>query len=342
MRAGKIQMTHKGDAVDLVTSVAAKDGLGNNNHFKAASFQPKKGVDFADLVTANTNFKATFGSELRELTLSSAVASIREAITKCQDDVETARNTLTANRLPGVDLLDDALAEMKAIIRGTEEDALTAFNSSHEKLKDGIKRAAEIKSALSHDAVNNIERARRVLLTQWPFLDTEPDLDPAIREAAENLADYLQQEMFFRELSGIDTARKVIEAEHERRFGEALQAKVDAYVEALSKLTDVPEWTSVNDDAKEQVAAPLQAHAQDDGGHPPINQLRADRDACTGRLQEAIQKVHQIVEGDRMIVIEIEPFFRGGVSDIEQLDAALQGLREECERHIADKKIFIR
>ena len=83
IRAGKIQMTHKGEAVDVVTSVAAKDGLGNNNHFKAASFQPKKGVDFADLVTANANFKSTFGSEFKELSLASAVAAIRTEVTQC-------------------------------------------------------------------------------------------------------------------------------------------------------------------------------------------------------------------------------------------------------------------
>jgi hypothetical protein len=61
------------------------------------------------------------------------------------------------------------------------------------------------------------------------------------------------------------------------------------------------------------------------------------------RLQEAVHKVQQIVEGERMVEVSIEPFFRGGVGDVEQLDAALQGLREECERHIAaDKKIFVR
>jgi hypothetical protein len=39
-------------------------------------------------------------------------------------------------------VLDDCLAEAKAIMRGTEADAILTFNSSHEKLKDGIKRAA--------------------------------------------------------------------------------------------------------------------------------------------------------------------------------------------------------
>lgn len=346
IRAGKIQMTHKGEAVDIVTSVAAKDGLGNNNHFKAASFQPKKGVDFADLVAANANFKATFGSEFKELSLASAVAAIRSEVIQRQDDVEAIRNLLTANRLPGAELLENALAEMKAITRGTEEDALIAFSSSHEKLKDGVKRAAELKAALSADAIASIEQGRQALMIKWPFLDSEPDLDPAVREAVKQLADYLEQETFFRQLQDIHGARLILEAEHARRFGEALRAKVEAYRAALTNLTDMPQFASLAEDVKEEVAAPLQIHAQDDGsGQPPISQVRADTDACTGRLDAATDKIHQIIEGDRMVNVSIEPYFRGGVSDLEQLDAALKGLRDECERLIAppaNKKIFIR
>ena len=122
--AGKIQMTHKGDAVDDPKSVAGKDGLGNNNHFKAASFQPKKGVDFEEFIKANQHFKATFGSEIRELSESAVANAIRAAVDGCRDDVQAARDLLAANRLPGIDVLDDAVAEAKAIARGTEGDAI--------------------------------------------------------------------------------------------------------------------------------------------------------------------------------------------------------------------------
>ncbi len=344
MRAGRIQMTHKGDAIDLVTSVAAKDAFGNNNHFKAASFQPKRGVDFSHIAAAGEHYQSTFGSAVKELALAPIVAEIRQAVSKKQDDIDAARSILTINRLPGGGLLDDALADMKAILRGTEEDALTAFNSSHERLKDGTRRSAEVLTALTDGAVADVEKAKRALLTQWPFLAQEQDLEPSVREAAEQLDDLLQQEMFFRELAAIDAARRVIEAEHERRFGEALTAKVTAYTEALAELIEISEWATVSDDVKQQVAAPLRTHAEDDGAsHPPISQLRADRDACQGRLSAAVQQVHRIVEGDRLATVSIEPYFRGGVNDLEQLDAALHGLREECERLLAaDKKIFIR
>ena len=71
-----------------------------------------------------------------------------------------------------------------------------------------------------------------------------------MRDAAEQLRDLLDRETFFRELADIDAARDVIEAEHERRFGDALDAKVAAYGEALDKLTGRPDGPSLADDVK--------------------------------------------------------------------------------------------
>ena len=82
----------------------------------------------------------------------------------------------------------------------------------------------------------DVESARRVLMTQWPFLDGEPDLDQSVRDAADNLKDLLERETFFRELADIDGCRSVIEKEHDRRYGDELEAKLAAYVEAIEQL----------------------------------------------------------------------------------------------------------
>lgn len=110
-------------------------------------------------------------------------------------------------------------------------------------------------------------------------------------------------------------------------------------------MIEISEWATVSGDVKRQAGSTSSEHTprMTAPTHPPISQLRADRDACQGRLSAAIQQVHRIVEGDRLATVSIEPYFRGGVNDLEQLDAALHGLREECERLLAaDKKIFIR
>jgi hypothetical protein len=235
------------------------------------------------------------------------------------------------------------IAQVRAIQRGTEEAAIAEFNASHQTLKDGIRRAAEIENELTPGAIADIEEARGVLLTQWRTLDVEPDLDQSVRDDAEQLGDLLERETFFRDLVEIERCTASIRTAYEGRFSVALAEKVAAYQAALAHLFDMPGWPDLSADAKDDIASSLRSHANDDGaGAPSVVQLRADRDACVARLRSAIQKAHQIAEGDRIVTLDVQPYFRGGVEDPEQLDAALTGLREECERLIGDgKKIVV-
>lgn len=67
LRAGKIQATSKGQTIDSATGIEARDTFSNNNFFRQASFRPKKGIEFEELVKASEAFRDTFGSEVREL-----------------------------------------------------------------------------------------------------------------------------------------------------------------------------------------------------------------------------------------------------------------------------------
>jgi hypothetical protein len=344
LRAGTIQMTHKAQTIESTTSIAARDALTNNNHFRAASFQPKEGVGFAAIAKAAEHFKSTFGAAAKELALAPIVAEIRAALAESQDDLQTARDELVLHGLPGTAVLNDALAQARTIQRGTDNTAIAEFNASHQTIKDGIRRAAEIDRALTPTALAAMEVARGTLLTRWRILDTEPDIDLTIRDAAEHLTDAVQRETFFRDLADIERWSSLISAEYDRRFDEALAEKVIVYHNALTELFDEPGWSDLAESARNEIAAPLRNHAKDEGASAPqISQLRSDRDACDPRLQAAIKKVHDLVDGDRIVTIEVQPFFRGGVEEIAQLDAALAGLRDACERLIADgKKIVVR
>ena len=343
LRAGAIQMTHKAETIESTTSVTAKDALTNNNYFRAASFQPKKGVDFAEIVKAAEHFRSTFGIAVKELALPPVVAEIRAALRASQEDLQRARDQLVLHRLPGPVVLDDALAQARAIDRGTEDGAIAGFNASYQTIKDGIRRAAEIEKELTPAALTIIESARQALV-QGRALDAEPSLEPAVQEAVDNLKDALERETFFRDLHNVDQWASAVGAEYERRFREALAEKVSAYQNALVQLFDEPGWADLDTTTRAEIAHELRCHADDDGSDAPaLTQLRSDRDACLTRLQAAIRKVHDVVEGDRIVTVDIAPFFRGGVDNTDQLDAALAGVREECERVIADgKKIVIR
>lgn len=342
LRAGKIEATTKGQTIDTVTGVEARETFSNNNLFRQASFRPKKGIEFEELIKASEAFRDTFGTEVRELNAAAIVAELRKAVARQEDAVAAALSTLTAHRLPGGTALDAALGQMKAILRGSDDNAIATFNASHRAIKDAIKRAGELDQSLSEARLRDLDHARQAMAELWAFLRTEPDVADELRTKAAELEDLLARETFFKELPAIERHTKALEAEYRRRFDAALAARIAAYTDAAAQLVTVPGWQDLDPIEQRRLAAPFERGRQPEATAMPIPQLRADRDACEGRLRAAIAEISRIIDGERMVTLSVASYFAGGIETEEQLDAALEGVREECARLIgAGKKILI-
>lgn len=342
LRAGKLEATSGGRTFDSTTGVEARNTFGNNNLFKQAAFRPKKGPEFEDIVKAAEAFRDTFGDEVRELTASSIVGELRAALGQREDTMMGVAGVLAAQRLPGGAFLQAAIDQARVIARGSESAALTAFNASHRTIKDAIKRATELSDALTEPRLLDLERARRLLTTQWPFLDGEADVQDTLRQAAAELEDRLARETFYRELPAIDQQAAAIAAEYDRRYQQALRERIDAYTSALEQLERTPGWESLDADQRERVGAPLRRGTAAEAG-VPIPQLRADRELCGTRLRAAIDEVRRIIDGERLASISVASYFEPGIETEEQLEAALEGIREACARLIgAGKKVVVR
>jgi hypothetical protein len=231
---------------------------------------------------------------------------------------------------------------MKAILRGSEDNAVATFNASHRGIKDAIKRGVELEQALNEPRLDDLERARRALGSLWPVLRQEADIPEELSQRAATLKDLLARETFFKELSSIEQHAKAIEVEYQRRFDQATTARAAAYDAALVTLASTPGWSDLDDQERKRIASPLEAGRRHDP-EASIAQLRADLDACEGRLTSAVADLFCTLDGERLVTVSLGSYFTGGVETVEQLDAALQGIREECSRLIgAGKKVFVR
>jgi hypothetical protein len=341
LRSGKIEATSKGQTIESVTGVEARDTFSNNNLFRQAAFRPKKGIEFEELVKASEAFRDTFGSEVKELNAGAIVAELRKEVARNEDTVASALATLTAHRLPGGTVLDSAIGQMKAILRGSEDNAIATFNTSHRGIKDAIKRAVELEQVLSEPRLYDLERARQAQGVLWSFLSQESDVTDELRTRASSLEDLLARETFFKELPSIEQHTKAIETEYARREDEALDARVAACTKAFDKLIKTPGWSEIDEDQQRRLAEPFERGKKRGAEHVPIPQLRADRDACDGRLRAAIAELRRIIDGERIVTVSVGSYFAGGIETEEQLEAALDGVREECARLIgAGKKII--
>jgi len=342
LRAGKIEATSKGQTLDNVTGVDGRETFSNNNLFRQASFRPKKGIEFEELVKSSEAFRDTFGSEVKELNAGAIVAELRREVTRHEDCVTSTLATLTTHRLPGGAVLEGAIGQMKAILRGSEDNAIATFNTSHRAIKDAIKRALELEQVLNEPRLHDLERARTAQGGIWGVLSQESDIADDLRMRASSLEDLLARETFFKELPAIEQHTKALETEHGRRFDEALDARVSAYAGAFDKLIKSPGWQEIDEDQQRRLAEPFERGQKRGAAPVPIPQLRADRDACGGRLSAAITELRRIIDGERVVTVSVGSYFAGGVETEEQLEAALDGVREECARLIgAGKKVII-
>ena len=292
-------------------------------------------------VEAADNFKETFGDEVKELTTGAIATAIREAVERHEDDLQKSLGLLRTGRLPGGEVLENASDQIRAIRRGSEENAITTFNASHRSIRDAIKRATDLSSVLTETALLDLERAKSTLAKEAPLLLEEADLDPAVKAKIDVLKDRLAKETFFRDVAEIEQAATAVGSEYKRRYDLALDARVAAYADAVAKLEQTPGWERLDDEQKDEVARPLRQCADRAWNNQTISHLRSVTDACDGRLATAVEKVHKILDGERVATVSIGKFFSGGIENDEQLEQALSGIRDEFSRLLGAGKIVI-
>jgi hypothetical protein len=343
LRAGKIQMTSGGQPIESAVSIEARNVFGNNNLFRQATFQPKKGLDFQQVVEASESFKDTFGQSVAELEQGAVAREIREQVERCEDAVRQAHSLLASNALPGADVLGEALSQMTAIRKSAESQIILTFNASHKNLKEAIKRAAELNQTVSAAQLEDIKRARRVLVDRWPFLESEPGIGETERQHADQLDDILGRETFFRDLPELDQHTRAIEEAFESRRVAATESRSKAYEEALASLKGTPGWGQLDEEQQTQVASVLRARSHLDGADAlAIPLLREQIEACPQLLAKAREEMLRILDGNRVEPLDAASYFAGGIETEEQLEKALDGLRERVRELIAaGKKVLI-
>lgn len=343
LRAGQIVATSQGQAIATVTDFAAKEVFVNNNLFRAATFRPKKSIDFAEILKAAEAYKKAFGEQIKEVEQTVVAAAIRTKVQERQKDLRTVHALLDKHSLPGADALSAAVSQMEQLAAAGEEETILGFSGCHADLKESLTRAADIQKALTEPQLIMLGRARQALSSKWAFLDGEADLTEDDRKVAADLGDLLQRETFYRELPRIDQAASRLEKLYSARFMKAVQDRAACYTQALEVLRATPGWEQLDESQQTRIAQPLTQRAKAEVPETtPIPQLRSDIDACSKKLSDAVAEVHRLVEGDRVVVVKVAGHFNAGIDTTEQLDAALGGLRDECLHHIGkNKRIFI-
>ena len=341
LRAGAVEAVSKGVTIDSATSTQAKDAFSNNNLFRSTSFRPKKGVDMPVRVEASDNFKETFGDEVKELTTGAIATAIREAVERHEDDLQKSIGSFEPDAFRAAKFWKTPAIRSRP--SGAGRKRTRSPPSTHRTGRSGTRssRATDLSSVLTETALLDLERAKSTLAKEAPVLLESLDLDPALKAKIDVLTDRLAKETFFRDVAEIEQSATAVGSEYRRRYNLALDARVAAYAAAVAKLELTPGWERLDDEQKAEVARPLRQCADRAWNNQTISHLRSVTDACEGRLATAVERVHKILDGERVATVSIGKFFSGGIENDEQLEQALSGIRDEFSRLLGAGKIVI-
>jgi hypothetical protein len=343
LRAGLIEATSHGQAIESALSLEARNTFSNNNHFRAASFRPKRsGLTFADWAQAAEDYKAIFGKEISEIEQSVVASAIRESVSEVEGELQNLHTTMVEHQFPGASILKECLDQILAIRRGNDEQTITGFHATHNQIKEGIQRGHDLREALTETHILDWERGQKAIRSDWPFLKTELDLDDAIRGAFTVLEDVMKKETFFHSFPAIDQSARKIEEAYQHRHGKAADQRLAAYAKAVEDVKAHPSWPQLTREQQQEVIAPLELFAKLGTANDPIPQLRSETEACDARLKKAVEAMMRIVDGNRLVRIPVSEFFQMGIENEEQLDSVLGALRERILHEIGEgKKVLV-
>jgi hypothetical protein len=344
LRAGTIKATSKGTVIESALSVEAKNTFTSNNLFRAASLQKKQsGTTINDWLESEEAFCKVFGKNLPELQAAVVAAAIRKEVGAAEEVTQEALGTLLSAGLPGADVLQQAIDQMRAIRKAGEDDVITGFNGAHKELKEANRRAVELEKALTAPVLHDLARAKAVLEKTWPFLAQEAHVPDELCQKASELEDLMQRETFYRELATIEQHTTALEKEYRARFDKAVESRAEAYDKALEILHASDGWEELNEEQQSRVSEPLASRASAEvDADTSIPFLRSELSACPQHLKAAIQEMMELLDGKRLVTIAITDFFANRVETPEQLQAALKALKERCEKLIGEgKKVLV-
>jgi hypothetical protein len=119
-------------------------------------------------------------------------------------------------------------------------------------------------------------------------------------------------------------------------LAEAAAERATVYSAALEELQTTEGWAELGESVQREIAAPLHDRAGEAPEGSSLAMLRENTLACSGILKSAIERVLRSIPGTEPDFVIVSEMIRGPITSEEQLDAALEQIRDRCLKSIAD------
>jgi hypothetical protein len=219
-------------------------------------------------------------------------------------------------------------------------------------------RVRYLQEALNEKAIGRLKQARQACQQVWQRLaPRNPAADVA--QSIEELKSLLTSEQFIDSLNTIAKHTTTVFDAYKAAYLDLFDRRAEAYQKAIEEIKNRPEWEPLSQTNKE-VAETLLAPLHDRIGSPEdrdevkagtalgncsLTEMESDLAAVEALKSSALVKLQELAYGSKGNVlvrrVRVSNLFNRPIQNMEDLDAALEQLRNELQKFIDEGAAII-
>jgi len=346
-RAGEIEVLHEGKRYRNYADSRAWVPFSNNVKFRSAAFIERVGKPtLAALVRASDLYREIEGVEV-DIDEARIASAFKAFATKYYDDVLELRVRSQSLNLPVKDIVDDYFDQLSSLKSSDANDTFTLVESYGTDLLDAHRAYLALKRSLTPACIEAVKRARTILH------DVAPQVDAP--EAIDALSSILASPTFYEEVDEIVALSDQLVALFQKEYEAVHQERRGLYQKAIDEVKGEPEFAEIGEEKQRAVLSGLwsvecgECRFSEDfwrcaACRANLGQMHADIAAVTGRTQEALARLQEMVVKDpevRLQRVRLSESFPSRLDSTEAVERAVEALKEELLKLIDEGVIVI-
>ncbi|MCI0516021.1 BREX system P-loop protein BrxC [candidate division KSB1 bacterium] len=347
-RAGLVEVSYQGKKYKSYTEPASWNAFINHNIFRSATFAPRKTIDIPVLIEAARYYENITGHEVDvdEMTIATEFKKI------AQSDLDLLRQVmleLRMNNLPELELVREFKDELETILNSSSDDCVNTLAGQGATYKVRRDQMAQLKSNLTKTNIDILLHGKLIIQHIWPVLkhytlngELENKLN-ALEQLFANGALYQNVEEIRLHAEAVFNAyHDLYQKSHVQRY-EKIEVTID-------KLKGDPAFSTLDAAQQQSLLFNFQRRSCHDlklnwsdrceNCQATLQQLESDILSINGLLDEAIQQIQKLTAPATRptITISVNHYLRGEFQSADELEQALERLKEEVIKHLLEGK----
>ena len=356
-RAGEVEVTYQGNRFHNYQDTASRTPFTNNPAFRSSLFSPRQSVGLKTLTQAVQQLEDLTGEEV-DVEEGAIATAFKKVAAEELEKLYPLKATAEAHRLPIRSMLSDYQQTLTGIQSSASDDCVRILTENGKEFGETRDKVRKLRESLNADAIGVLRQARQATDQVWQRLAAH-NASPELASTVEKLKHQLDSETFIDSWDDIASGTKAVMNAYRDAYCELFDRRKNSYESAIGEVKNRTEWGPMvanNSSMAAVLLSPLQGRIGTDEdkesvkrgtslGQSSLTEMESDLAAVNGLKSSVLVKLQELsIGGEKKAPVRkvrVSEFFNRPIQTQEELDKALNLIRDSLQKYIDEGAIII-